>query len=312
MTIAIRALAESDIDAVERVRRLAFGTMLGLPDPLSFRGDVALLPARRQVYPDGGFVALSEGEIAGVAMANRWGSLGIFGPIAVHPAHWRKGIARRLLDATLPVFDRWGCRLAGLFTFPERISHVGLYQSVGFWPRYLTSIMARPVAGPSEVPGAFSLAAHEPEHRDIVGQCAALTAAIFDGLDLAREIELVRAHAPGDTVLLAEGSQITGFAVCHLGKGSEAGSDTVYIKFATVRPGPEAAARFTRLLDACNGFAHRHGATQLTAGVNLGRMEAYRLMLRLGFRATLQGVAMHRPWVPAYDRPDVFALDDWR
>ncbi|MGH7036132.1 MAG: hypothetical protein ACREFL_20590 [Stellaceae bacterium] len=41
-------------------------------------------------------------------------------------------------------------------------------------------------------------------------------------------------------------------------------------------------------------------------------MDAYRLLLGLGFRAMLQGVAMHRPWIEAYDHPDIFALDDWR
>ena len=79
-----------------------------------------------------------------------------------------------------------------------------------------------------------------------------------------------------------------------------------------MRSGAAAALRLTRLIDACSDFAHRRGATQLSAGVNLGRMSAYRLLIELGFRATLQGVAMHRPWVEAYDRPEVFALDDWR
>jgi hypothetical protein len=35
-------------------------------------------------------------------------------------------------------------------------------------------------------------------------------------------------------------------------------------------------------------------------------------MLGSGFRAILQGLAMHRPDDPAYDRPDAFAIDDWR
>jgi GNAT superfamily N-acetyltransferase len=286
--------------------------MLGLPDPLSFRGDAVLLAGRYWAFPDGGVVAEESGQILGVAMANHWGSLGIFGPIAVHPGQWRQGIARNLLEATMPVFDRWDCRLVGLFTFPERISHVSFYQSFGFWPRALTAVMGRAVSNPSAVPGAFPLSAHPAERSALIGQCTTLAGLLFNGLDLGKEIELVRAAAPGETLLLAEGSRIAGFAVCHIGKGSEAGTDTLYVKFAAVAPGVEAPARFLRLLAACDDLAHRRGAKQVTAGVNLGRMEAYRLLLREGFRATLHGVAMHRPWAPAYDRPDIFALDDWR
>ena len=59
-------------------------------------------------------------------------------------------------------------------------------------------------------------------------------------------------------------------------------------------------------------YQHRSGATKFNAGVNMGAMEAYRLMIGVGFRSFLQGVAMHRPWIEIYDRPDVFALEDWR
>lgn len=313
MTIAIRALAEADIEAAEQLRRLAFGTLFGLPDPLSFRGDVSLLGARRWAFPDGGFVAEEGGELVGIAMANNWGSLGVFGPVAVHPDHWRKAIARQLLDACIPVFDDvWKNRVTGLFTFPERATHIRLYQSFDFWPRGLTAIMARPITGPSPVSTALSLAEATADRRDLITQCTALTDSLFAGLDLTREIEMLLAHRLGDVILLAEGSRIAGLALCHAGKGSEAGSDAVYVKFGCVRSGPDAPMRFSRLLDACNDFAHRSGAKQISAGVNLGRMNCYRQMLELGFRAGLQGVAMHRPWIEAYDRPEVFALDDWR
>jgi hypothetical protein len=158
----------------------------------------------------------------------------------------------------------------------------------------------------------LSLAAAAADRRDLIGQAAALTDSIFAGLDLTREIEMIGELELGDVILLAESSRIVGLALCHAGKGSEAGSGTVYVKFGAVRSGPEAPARFSRLVAACSDFAQRRGATQISAGVNLGRMDAYRLMIELGFRAGLQGVAMHRPWIEAYDRRDVFALDDWR
>jgi hypothetical protein len=46
--------------------------------------------------------------------------------------------------------------------------------------------------------------------------------------------------------------------------------------------------------------------------VNTARHEAYRLMVERGFRAEVQGVAMHRGNDPGYNRPGVYLIDDWR
>ncbi|HLI21994.1 MAG TPA: hypothetical protein VKV32_12795, partial [Stellaceae bacterium] len=85
-----------------------------------------------------------------------------------------------------------------------------------------------------------------------------------------------------------------------------------YVKFAAVARGAAAAQDFRRLLDAASDFAHKNGTAKLNASVNMGCMEAYRLMIAAGFRTVMQGVGMHRPWIDLYDRPDIFALEDWR
>lgn len=312
MSVTIRSLEEKDVEAADKVRRLAFGTYFGFPDPLSFSGSVRLVDVRRRLWPDGALVAEENGAIVGVAISSRWGSLGLFGPLAVDPQHWRSGVARRLLEASMPIYDRWDCRTTALFTFPQSIAHISLYQSFGFWPRSLTALMSRPVEAPISVPEAQSLTALGGQHADAIAQCAALTNALFPGLDLRDEIAAVIAHPTSDAIVLSEGSRVIGFALVHIGAGSEADTGASYAKFAAVRPGATAARDFRRLLDAANGLAHRSGATKLNTGVNLGCLEAYRAMLAMGFRTTMQGVAMHRPWGEIYDRPDVFALEDWR
>ncbi len=50
----------------------------------------------------------------------------------------------------------------------------------------------------------------------------------------------------------------------------------------------------------------------LVAGVNVARHEAYRALLARGHHTLVQGVAMHRGNEPGYNRPGVYALDDWR
>ncbi len=313
MSLTIRPLEEADVDAADKVRRLAFGTYFGLPDPLSFSGTSRLIERRRRAWSDGAILAEQDGAVAGIAISSRWGNVGIFGPLAVHPQYWRSGVGRQLLDATIPIYDRWQCRAAALFTFPASLTHVGLYQRYGFWPRSLTAVMNRPVTAPSPVPQARSLTAMSAaEQHDTIAQCAALTDQLYPGMDLRDEIAMVIAHPTADAIVLTEGSGVTGFVICHFGTGSEADTGIAYAKFAAARPGPNAARDFQRLIDAANDFAHRNGAARLNAGVNMGAMEAYRLMIAAGFRSFLQGVAMHRPWIDLYDRPDVFALEDWR
>ncbi|HEY6684524.1 MAG TPA: hypothetical protein VI030_16200 [Propionibacteriaceae bacterium] len=102
-----------------------------------------------------------------------------------------------------------------------------------------------------------------------------------------------------------------GFAVCHCGAG-EAGSGTSFIKFGAVRPGPEAGARFERLLDACEELARVRGLGRIVAGVNVARHDAYRRLLARGYQTWLQGVIMQRPNTPGYCRPDAYVIDDLR
>jgi hypothetical protein len=116
----------------------------------------------------------------------------------------------------------------------------------------------------------------------------------------------------GDTVLIWDDSELVGFAVCHSGAGTEAGSDECYVKFGAARTSRDAEQHFNRLLDACEEFASLQNASRLAAGVNTGRHKAYRHMLARGFRTYLLGVAMEKPNEEGYNRPDVYLIDDWR
>jgi hypothetical protein len=142
--------------------------------------------------------------------------------------------------------------------------------------------------------------------------CRVLTNDLYLKLDLEREILAVHTQGLGDTVLLRDGQDLMGFAVCHCGPGTEAGNNKCYIKFGSVRQGPEAEEYFDQLLDACEELAVAQGMSTLEAGINTARHEAYRKLIDRGFRSELQGVTMHHPNEPAYDRPDMYIIDDWR
>ncbi len=310
--VVLRPLEPRDLDEADRVTRLAFGTFLGVPDPLSVFGDAQLVRTRFAAEPSWAFAAELDGQIVGSNFATRWGSFGFFGPLSVRPDLWDQGIARQLIAPVIDLFDDWQLRQAGLFTFAESPKHVGLYQRFGFWPQHLTAVMARAL-GPAAVRGPAARYSEVPagERDATLERCRELTGALFEGLDLEHEIRAVEAQRLGDTVLLIDGSAIVGLAVAHCGAG-EAASGSCFVKFGAVRPGPTAGDLFEALLAACEQLAGEHGAERVVAGTSVARHDAYRRLMARGYRTQFHGVRMARPDEPGYSRREVYAIDDLR
>lgn len=310
-SVSVRPVAEADLETVRRIFCIAFGTFLGVPDPENFWADREYIFTRWRTDPSAGLVAEIDGVVVASNFAAHWGSFAFFGPLTVRPDLWDRGIARKLLGPTMDLFAAWDVREAGLFTFAQSAKHVGLYQKYGFWPRFLTAITAKtPQAVQSR---AHKFSSLKPEDQDqALSACRNLTGAVFDGLDVSREILGVSAQGLGDTLLIWDGDVLDALAICHCGKGSEAGNGCCYVKFAAVQPSPRAGAVFNLLLDACEALAVERGLGRVEAGVNLGRANAYRQMLERGYRTFIQGVAMQRPDSPGFNRPDVYVIDDWR
>ena len=313
----VRPLREADLDAADHIMRLAFGTFIGLPHPETFAGDSSYVRTRWRAHPAAAFALEVDGVVAGSNFATRWGRFGFFGPLSIHPQFWERGLATALMEPVLECFERWELAHVGLFTFPHSTKHIGLYQKFGFRPRALTMVMSRPVGAPAAAaagldPPARYSALSAAERGDARAACGAISRAAYPELDVASEIEVVDAQRWGDTVLLREGERSLGFGVCHVGAGTEAGSDTCFVKFAAVAPGRDAPRHLEDLLGACEAFARSAGATRLVAGVNTARTEAYELLLARGFRVDITGIAMHRPNEPGFSRPGCFVLDDWR
>ena len=308
----VRPLDEADLDRADAIFRLAFGTHLGLPDPMAFAGDSDFIRSRWRSFPDAAFAAEDAGVLLGTILGARWGSVGFFGPLTVDPTAWNRGVAQSLLEPMMERFASWNVRHAGLYTFSNSPKHVNLYRRFGFQPRFLTALMARPLDPQSGGEPPLLVSGLSPSAREsVLAECRAVTDALYDGLDLAAEIESVRNQGLGDTVLVAGSGGVEAFAVCHTGAGSEAGSGECYVKFAAVSPtaGPEV---FVAALEACERYAAERGATRLETGVSTAREEAYGILSSRGYRTEVLGVTMHRPNEPGYSRPGLFVLDDWR
>ena len=183
VTATIRPVKESELAETDRVIRLAFGTFLGLPDPMQFMGDADYVRTRWKADPSAVVVAEHDGKLIGANFAINWGSFGFFGPLAVAPAYWESGIAQQLMVPTMEIFKRWGNRHLGLYTFAQSPKHMRLYQKFGFWPRDLIAIMSKQV-GPRDAnsakPSVFSDA--KPSDRGaLLDVCLEVTSAVFGG-----------------------------------------------------------------------------------------------------------------------------------
>ena len=311
--IRIRTMKENDLPGADRIFRLAFGTWRNLSDPSRFGEDRDFVRTRWLIDADAAFVAEDDGYLLGSNLVAIWGSVGFFGPLTVHPDFWDKGIAQLLLEATMKLFTEREVAYTGLFTFPESPKHIALYQKFGYKPRYLTGIMSCQIKlkKRSLYMTLFSYV-KENNRQEVLSACREVCSSIFEGLDLESEISTVNKYGFGDTVLLWDNSKLMGFAVCHCGANTEAGSDTCYVKFAAVRQGSNSEGCFDQLLDACEIMASDKGLCRLVAGMNTARCQAYEKMLERGFRNDKLGVIMQRPNEPVYNRPEIFLIDDWR
>lgn len=311
--ITVRPLQESDLTTADHIMRVAFGTFIGLPEPAAFMGDANYVRTRWLADPEAAFAAEIGGELVGSNFATNWGSVGFFGPLTIRPDYWDRGVGKRLMEPVVKLFNKWGTKHAGLFTFAHSQKHVGLYQKFGFWPRFLTAIMSKPVEQ-TKVTSAWTKFSEVPgdDWENVLGACRELTNTIYEGLDVEREIRAVANQELGETILLWNGSELAGLAVCHNGPGTEAGSGVGYVKFGAARSGPTADREFKRLFDACEEWASSRSASRLVAGVNTARHEAYRNLFALGFRTDTQGVVMSKPNEPGYNRPGIYLVDDWR
>jgi GNAT superfamily N-acetyltransferase len=312
--VKIGLLKKAELAEADRILRVAFGTFLGLPNPAEFMGDRDLLISRWHGPHVEVLAARQDGRLVGTNVVTQWGSFGFFGPLTILPEFWDRGVAQLLLQATEKIFHKRGVKRTGLFTFAASAKHVGLYQKFGYWPGYLTALMAHTpkVRAPQSALAAVHLSTLTKSGREeAIAACARLTGRIDKGLDLSAEIRALLTRKIGEVVLVYTRKTLDGFAICQHGPGSEGGTKISYIKFAAARGGARAGERFDRLLDACDEVALARGAS-VEAGMSLAREDAYRRMRSHGYRAFGQGVSMQRPHVAGHNRADAYVIDDWR
>src|ERR1041384_3479814 len=87
-SISVGPLHEADLAEAKRIFHLAFGTFVGLPDPMQFAADRDYINPRFKADPSFAFAAHAGDQLIGSNFITRWGSVGVLGPLTVHPDFW--------------------------------------------------------------------------------------------------------------------------------------------------------------------------------------------------------------------------------
>ena len=315
--VVIRPMKEEDIVEADRIIRLAFGTFMGHENPEDYRSDAKYANPRYNTDPSASFVAELEGKVIGSNFGLHWGSVGIFGPLSIHPDCWNKGIGSKLMMPIMKCFEEWKVTHSGAMTFANSPKHINLYRKFGYHPRFLIPVMSKKIES-KEVPvdSKFTWEKYSDNSKNqdkFLKGCNQVTDTVYPGLNLELEIKAVDEMSLGETVILFdENKEIAGFAICHCGNSTEAGNDKCYIKFGAVKADSKAQNNFRNLLKTCETLTITKELSILTAGVSAGRYNAYQHMINQRFSVDFLGVSLHQPNNDAYNMTDRYVMDDWR
>lgn len=154
------------------------------------------------------------GAIAAFNISHRSGVEGWMGPLAVRDDCQGAGHGKRMVSAGIAWLQGAGCRVIGLETMPRTMDNIGFYAGLGFVPARLTVTLTLDATHAGRAPRLLS-SLSGAERSSAIRACAALVSDLLPGYDYTREIELTHDLALGDTVLLREGGELVGFALCH-------------------------------------------------------------------------------------------------
>jgi ribosomal protein S18 acetylase RimI-like enzyme len=325
--IKVRRVRKGDLSRMREVLESAFGDFferqLGTR-PRQVFGGAQYVHHRWLMEPWGCHVAEeSEGKIVGVSTAVCWGTVGLFGPVAVLTPYQNQKVAQQLIRAAQGFFDENKVTLQGVVTFPYSPKHLVLYQKFDFKPRALCAITAKslerrdPVAPapkpPRGTPEVKRFSNYEEgKKKALLGRLKALTNRIYRGLDLTKEIEIVDGLALGDTLLLEKEGSVLGFAICHTPGVSEAPQGSLYIKYLAIDPSRRRPEHFSQLVAGCEEFGVASVCQRIIAPVYTGYWRAYQTLLTSGYHMDMLMLRMKRGKHDDYEHEEDFVLDDWR
>jgi GNAT superfamily N-acetyltransferase len=325
--IKIRRVRKGDLAKVREVIEQAFGDLFERQmgsRPRQVFGGAQYVHHRWLMEPWGCFVAEEgEGKLVGAALAVMWGTLGLVGPVAVLPNYQNQRIGQQLLAACDGFFEENHSTLQGVATYSHSPRHLMFYQKLGYRPRYLVAITAKPLdrrditaatakLGRPAVTVVRYSTLEETRKKATLAKLRRITSGILRGMDVGKEVEIVDGLALGDTLVLEKGRDVVGFALYHVPGVSEAPHGAVYVKFLAIDPGQRRPEYFQALLGAVEDMALGAQVQRVVAPVSTAYWTAYQTLLERGYRIDFTMVRMKRGKQLSDEDPADLVLDDWR
>src|SRR3989441_4866801 len=324
--IQVRRVRKGDLSKVRDVFEQTFGDFLERQlgtRPRQAFGGAQYVHHRWLMEPWGCFVAEEDNaKIVGTALAVAWGSVGLLGPVAVLTNYQNQTIGQQLIRATQEFFDENKTALQGVMTYPTSPKHLALYHKFGYRPKALTALMSRVLDRSAPRPttklarGPLSVRRYsqleETKKKAALGRVHRITNAVYRGLDLSKEVEIVDGLALGDTLLLERGRDLVGFAVVHTPGVSEAPSGSLYVKYMVIDPAQKRVEHLEQFVAAVEDLGHELGVQRVTLPVYLRYWLAYSTLVRCGYQIDFTMLRMQKGKQEDYEDPTHLVLDDWR
>ena len=238
------------------------------------------------------------GEIAAFNVAHRSGVEGWMGPLAVRPELQGGGVGKEIVRSGVEWLRSRNAKVIGLETMPRTMDNIGFYSHLGFLPGRLTLTLTLE-SGPADRQPVLLGRLSAREKDASLAQCRSLVGSLLRGYDFTRELELTDALSLGDTVLLHEGTDLVGYALCHtvpLVEG-RAREELRVLKLVL-----DSSARIEPMARALMDFARRSGTRRVAIRVQGEYVDCYRRLIALGarvrwtdLRMTVDGFAERAP-----------------
>jgi GNAT superfamily N-acetyltransferase len=153
-------------------------------------------------------------EIVAFNMVHRSGTEGWMGPLAVRNEQQAMGAGSEIVRRGIDWLKVHGATVIGLETMPRTMDNIGFYSTLGFLPGKLTltvTVDATYADKPALLFGRLS----PRDKDDVLEQCRQLVGTLQPGYDHTRELQLTDELSLGDTMLLMDGDELRGYALCH-------------------------------------------------------------------------------------------------
>jgi GNAT superfamily N-acetyltransferase len=249
----------------------------------------------------------TDGHMVAFNMVHLSGTEGWMGPLAVRPDRQGEGLGSLMVRTGIDWLRSQGATTIGLETMPRTVDNIGFYSRIGLVPSHLTVTLVHDVPRrPAGVAEMLSAAGAAWDER--LDECRRLAAAVLPGVDFTRELALTHDLGIGDTTLVRDGKDLSGFALWHstpLAAGRPKDELRV-LKVVAANP-----VAFERLIQALQLSALTERVTRIAIRCQTEFSAAYLRLIELGFRVHWTDLRMLLQGFPQRTPSDGILMSNW-